>query len=409
MSLFMIFKSALGAIRRNKVRSFLTCVGIIIGIAAVILVLSLGKGAKYVMVRQFEELGINLILISPNQHRAGEVSGGGKQGETLTAADAEAIERELRQYVSGVSPVVSASCQLVYENRNWSVGVLGVDTGYPAIRNHFVGDGAFFTAEDMRRARRVCVIGTTIRDNLFGEGVDPVGRTIRIKDMPFRVVGLLQHKGLNTAGQDQDDTVLLPYTTADRVLQGSVFKSVGFIVLSAQSMDTLAETKAAVRALLRRRHRLRARADDDFEIQDATQVVETIQTVLGIITILLTVVAAISLGVGGIGIMNIMLVSVTERIKEIGLRMAIGAHPSAILGQFVIEAVTLSSFGGLAGVATGGGLAMLLVLLVGCPNPVEVQSAVIAFSVSVAVGVFFGFYPAYRASKLSPIQCLRNE
>jgi putative ABC transport system permease protein len=254
----------------------------------------------------------------------------------------------------------------------------------------------------------VCVIGTTVKNNLFGED-DAIGRTIRLRDMPFKVVGVLESKGANGWGQDQDDTVMAPYTTVGRVLQRSTFKSINMMNLSLHSMDDLAEAKREITALLRQRHRLADYQDDDFETRDTTEIMNTIGSVSSLMTILLTAVAAISLLVGGIGIMNIMLVSVTERIKEIGLRMAIGATPVNILGQFILEAIVLSTVGGAIGVAVGVGGARLIGELQNWPILIEWSSALGAFLFSSFVGLFFGFYPAYRASKLNPIDCLRYE
>jgi putative ABC transport system permease protein len=404
----MIFKVALLAIARNKTRSLLTCLGIIVGIAAVIAVLAIGKGASTMMVKEISSMGNNLVMVFPERRNRDAVSVGMGQGQTMTAGDAQAIKRELSHLISAVSPTVNVTCQIIYQGKNWQSRVSGVSTDMPSIRNWNVADGRFFSEDEERSYQRVCVIGTTVKNSLFGDE-DPAGRTIRLRDMPFKIVGVLESKGANGWGQDQDDTVMAPYTTVGRVLQRSTFKSINMMNLSLYSMDDLAEAKREITALLRQRHRLADYQDDDFETRDTTEIMNTIGSVSSLMTILLTAVAAISLLVGGIGIMNIMLVSVTERIKEIGLRMAIGATPVNILGQFILEAIVLSTVGGAIGVAVGVGGAKLIGELQNWPILIEWSSALGAFLFSSFVGLFFGFYPAYRASKLNPIDCLRYE
>ena len=405
----MIFKVALLAILRNKTRSLLTCIGIIVGIAAVIAVLAIGKGASTMMVREISSMGNNLVMVFPDHHRRGEVRGGMGTGQTMTAADAEAIRRELGHLVSAVSPTVNVSCQLIRENKNWNCRVSGVSADLPEIRNWNIGSGRFFEESEQRAAARVCVIGTTVKANLFDDDVDPVGKTIRIGAMPFKVVGVLASKGANGWGQDQDDTVMAPYTTVGRVLQRSQFRSINMMNVSLRSMDDTEEAKREIAQLLRQRHKLADYQDNDFETRDTTEIMNTIGSVTRLMTVLLAAVAAISLLVGGIGIMNIMLVSVTERIKEIGLRMAIGATPACILCQFVLEAVVLSTVGGAIGVGVGVGAAKAIGQFNHWPIVIEFSSTVLSFLFSAFVGMFFGFYPAYRASKLNPIDCLRYE
>ena len=409
MNFGMIFKVAVLAILRNKTRALLTCIGIIVGIAAVIAVLAIGKGASTMMVKEISSMGNNLMMVFPDRHRKGQVKSGMGAGQTMTAGDAEAIRRELGHLVAAVSPTVNVSCQLIRENRNWNTRVSGVSYDMPEIRNWQVAEGRFFEETEERASRRVCVIGTTVKSNLFAEDEDAVGQTIRIGAMPFKVVGVLASKGANGWGQDQDDTVMAPYTTVGRVLQRSKFRSINMMNVSLNSMDDVDEAKREVTALLRQRHKLADYEDDDFETRDTTEIMNTIGSVTGLMTVLLTAVAAISLLVGGIGIMNIMLVSVTERIKEIGLRMAIGATPACILWQFVLEAVVLSTVGGAIGVGVGIGVAQAIGEINHWPIVIEVSSAVWSFLFSAFVGMFFGFYPAYRASKLNPIDCLRYE
>jgi putative ABC transport system permease protein len=407
MNLWMIFKVSILAIARNKTRSILTCIGIIVGIAAVIAVLAIGKGASTMMIAQISSMGNNLVMVFP-ERRSGPVHGGMGQGQTLTADDALAIKRELSHLVQGVSPSVNATAQMIYQDKNWSGRVSGVSTDMPMIRNWEVAEGRFFSEEEERRSTRVCVLGTTIVANLFN-GENPIGKTIRLRNMPFKVVGVLQSKGANGWGQDQDDVVMAPYTTVSRILQRSAFNNVNMLNLSLVSMDNLEEAKREITLLLRQRHKLADYQDDDFETRDTTEIMNTMGSVSNLMTVLLTAVAAISLLVGGIGIMNIMLVSVTERIKEIGLRMAIGATPANILCQFILEAIVLSAVGGAIGVALGIGGAKLIGELQHWPILIETTSAIGAFLFSAFVGMFFGFYPAWRASRLNPIDCLRYE
>ena len=408
MNVSMIVKVAVLAILRNKTRAFLTCLGIIAGIAAVIIVLAIGKGSQTMMVRQLSSMGNNLLMLFPERHNAGPVHGGMGQGQTMTAEDGIAIKKELSHLVQAVSPMVRANLQMIRQDRNWSSSVQGVSTDYTVIRSWDAEDGRFFTADEERKSARVCVIGKTVKANLFGDE-DPVGQSIRLGKMPFKVVGVMRSKGANSFGQDQDDMVLAPYTTVKRVLQGSTFNNVNMLNVSLRSMDDLEEAKREIAVLLRQRHRLADYQDNDFETRDPTEFMNTIGSTTTLMTILLTIAASISLLVGGIGLMNIMLVSVTERIKEIGLRMAIGATPANILGQFVFEAVALSTVGGAIGVAVGVGLAIFFGNLLHWPIEIETASAAWAVLFSAFVGMFFGFYPAYRASKLNPIDCLRYE
>ncbi|MBR4603225.1 MAG: ABC transporter permease [Kiritimatiellae bacterium] len=404
----MIFKVAARAIARNKTRSLLTCLGIIVGIAAVIAVMAIGQGAQTMMVREISSMGNNLVMVFPERRNAGPVSGGMGQGQTMTAGDAEAVKRELPHLVQGVSPQVRTSVQMMYAAKNWSGNVQGVSTDILLISNWTVTDGRFFTEDEEKRAARVCVVGTTVRANLFDDE-DPVGKTIRLKNMTFKVIGVLGSKGANNWGQDQDDIIMAPYTSVQRYLQRSKFNNINMMNISLVTMDDLEEAKREVTALLRQRHHLADYQDDDFETRDTTEIMNTIGSVSSLMTVLLTAVAAISLLVGGIGIMNIMLVSVTERIKEIGLRMAIGATPANILAQFLLEAVVLSTVGGAVGVAVGIAGAKIIGAAKGWPILIQFSSAAAAFAFSALVGMFFGFYPAWRASKLNPIDCLRYE
>ena len=409
MNFAMIFKVAILAILRNKTRSLLTCIGIIVGIAAVIAVLAIGKGASTMIVKEISSMGNNLVMVFPDWNRKGQVRSGMGAGQTMTAADAEAVRRELSHLVASVSPAVNVNSQIIRENRNWSTRVSGVGHDMPDIRNWDIAEGRFFEESEERSSSRVCVIGATVRANLFDDDEECVGKSIRIGAMPFKVVGVLASKGANGWGQDQDDTIMAPYTTVGRVLQRSQFKAINMMNVSLHTMDDVDEAKREITSLLRQRHNLADYQDNDFETRDTTEIMNTIGSVTGLMTVLLTAVAAISLLVGGIGIMNIMLVSVTERIKEIGLRMAIGATPANILWQFILEAVVLSTVGGAIGVGVGVGAAHAIGEIQKWPIVIEVSSALYSFLFSAFVGMFFGFYPAYRASKLNPIDCLRYE
>ena len=409
MNIWMIFKVAVLAILRNKTRALLTCLGIIVGIAAVIAVLAIGKGASTMMLNEISSMGNNLMMVFPDWNRRGQVRSGMGAGQTMTAADAEAIKEELGYLVKYVSPAVNVGCQLVRQNKNWNCRVSGVSSDMPEVRNWQVGEGRFFSEDEERNYMRVCVIGTTVQQNLFEDEENPIGQTIRIGQMPFKIVGVLASKGANGWGQDQDDPVMAPYTTVGRVLQRSKFRSINMMNISLASMDDLEEATREIKALLRQRHKLPDYQDDDFEVRDTKEIIATMGSVSSLMTILLTAVAAISLLVGGIGIMNIMLVSVTERIKESGLRMAIGATPFMILSQFIIEAIVLSTVGGALGVGLGIGAAHAIGEINHWPIVIEVSSAIYSFLFSAFVGMFFGFYPAYRASRLNPIDCLRYE
>ena len=410
MNVFMIFKVAVKAIWRNKTRSALTMLGIIFGIAAVIVVLAIGKGASQNMVAQIAKMGDNVVMIfSEQRHSTAGVHGGAGGGQSLTASDGIAIRRELAHLVKAESPEVRTTMQIIYADKNWNTTVYGVSTEFTTIRNWQVADGEYFTEQDERLCARVCVIGRTVASNLFPDG-DAVGRTVRIGTMPFKVRGIMEVKGVGGFGQDQDDVVLAPYTTVRRVLQSSTFPdNVRQIKLSLYSLDQIEEAKQEIGLLLRQRHRLADKEDDDFRIIDMAEITSTMSGVSNTMTVLLAAVAAISLLVGGIGIMNIMLVSVTERIREIGLRMAIGATPVNILAQFILESVLLSTVGGGIGVAIGVSGAEWLGGVLGWPILVEAGSTVVAFLFSAFVGMFFGFYPAWRASRLNPIDCLRYE
>ena len=408
MNFFTVFRVSLHALGRNPVRSFLSCLGIGIGIVAVILAMAIGQGAKTMMVKEISSMGDNLMMVFPENRKAGPVSSGMGQGQTLTAEDAEAIKRELPHLVKGVSPSVRTQAQVMYAANNWSTSVQGVSTDVTMISNWTVTEGSFFSVAEEQACARVCVIGTTVRANLFGTS-NPIGKIVRIKNMTFKVIGVLGSKGANNWGQDQDDCIMAPYTSVQRYLQRSKFNNINMMNISLWTMDELPEAKREIGALLRQRHHLADTQDDDFETRDTTELMNTIGSVTGIVGVLLLVFSVITLVVGGIGIMNIMLVSVTERIREIGLRMSIGATPANILTQFVLEAIVLSTVGGFAGVVIGIVASYVVGGLAGWPVLIQPTSAVYAFLISTVVGLFFGFYPAWRASRLNPIDCLRYE
>ena len=385
----MIFRVAVRAIWRNKTRSALTMLGIIFGIAAVIVVLAIGRGASLNMVAEISKMGNNMVMIfSEQRHTAAGVRGAAGEGQSLTASDGLAIRRELSHLVQAVTPEVRTQMQVVYAEKNWNTTVYGCSTEFLIIRNWDMAAGDFFDEQEERQCARVCVLGKTVASNLFPND-DPVGRTLRIGNMPFKVKGVLEAKGVGGWGQDQDDAVLAPYTTVKRVLQASTFPdNVRQVKLSLWSMDQIEEAKREIGALLRQRHRLGETADDDFRIIDMAEIPSTMSGVSNTMTILLAAVAAISLLVGGIGI---------------------SATPANILGQFILEAVLLSTIGGGAGVALGVTGAQAIGEMLGWPILVEVGSTVSAFLFSAFVGMFFGFYPAWRASRLNPIDCLRYE
>ena len=404
----MIFRVALRAIWRNKVRSLLTALGIIVGIAAVIAVIAIGNGASEQMKSSINSMGNNLVMIFPGAMRSGGMSMGAGASNTLTAEDGEQLEKDYPELVAAQTPMVRANAQVIYGENNWSTQVSGVGTGFIAVRGWNVGSGTFFTEEDVHAGKRVVILGQTVVDNLF-PGTDPIGKTMRVKNMSFKVVGVMEKKGSNSMGQDQDDILIMPYTTVRRTLQNSVFNNVNQLLVSLHDMGDLEEAKTEFTAMLRQRHRLKDGKDDDFSIRDMTEITEMVTSISSTITVLLGAVASISLIVGGIGIMNIMLVSVTERTKEIGLRMAIGARPIDILMQFLLEAMTLACVGGLLGTILGIVGAKMVGNLQNWAILITESSVAVSFAFSAVVGVFFGFYPAYRASNLNPIDCLRYE
>jgi putative ABC transport system permease protein len=407
MNVLMIIRIAFRALARNKTRAALTMLGIIIGVSAVIVMVSIGQGAQASVQSQIESMGTNLLFVSAGAQNVGGVrSGTGDSGtNTLTVEDLDAIKREVPS-VSMVSPVVNSRTQLVVGNQNWNTSVQGVSEQFPEIRKWAVGSGSFFTDSDVRSAARTLVIGQTIADNLF-PGEDPVGQTVRVSNMPFRVVGVMARKGQDPQGRDQDDAAFAPYTAVQKKLLGSTRVNVAYV--SAVSQDSTYTAQQQVSELLRQRHKLSQGAPDDFTVRNMSDVAEAANETSSIMTILLGSIAGISLLVGGIGIMNIMLVSVTERTREIGIRMAIGARSSAVRTQFLIESIVLSLTGGFAGIILGVVASVVVPAMLNWPTLVSTASIVGSVIFSAGVGIFFGYYPARKAAALDPIEALRYE
>ena len=396
---------ALRALRRNKMRSVLTALGIIIGVAAVIAMVGIGNGAKAQVEAQIASLGQNVILIFSGSTTSSGIRTGWGGAGTLKIEDAEAIRREVPGVIA-VSEEVVSTTQVAAGNQNWFTRIYGESADYFDIRQWALADGAPFTAQDVRSANKVCVIGRTTASQVYGND-DPVGQILRIKNVPFTVMGVLTPKGLSTQGVDQDDIVIMPYTSAmKRVSGGTTLRNINVQVSDARQ---IAAAQQQIIALLRQRHNIRAGRDDDFTVRNQEEIAEAATATTAVMTVLLGSIAGVSLVVGGIGIMNIMLVSVTERTREIGTRMAVGAHGSDILTQFLIEAVTLSFAGGIIGIVFGVGASKILSAYAHWPTLISLGSIILAFSLSTLVGVFFGFYPARKAAALDPIDALRYE
>jgi putative ABC transport system permease protein len=403
----MIIRIAFRALARNKTRAALTMLGIIIGVSAVIVMVSIGQGAQATVQAQIESMGTNLLFVSAGSQNVGGVrSGAGDTGtNTLTVEDLEAIRREVPS-VSMVSPVVNSRAQLVAGNQNWSTSIQGVSEQFSDIRKWTVASGDFFTDSDVRSAARVVVIGRTIADNLF-PGQDAVGQTMRISNMPFRVVGVMARKGQDPQGRDQDDAAFAPYTSVQKKLLGNTRVQVAYV--SAVSQDATYTAQSQIADLLRQRHKLAQGVPDDFTVRNMSDVADAANETNSVMTMLLASIAGVSLLVGGIGIMNIMLVSVTERTREIGIRMAIGARSTAVRTQFLVESIVLSLTGGFAGIALGVLASVGVPLLLGWPTLVSTASIVGSVVFSAGVGIFFGYYPARKAAALDPIDALRYE
>ena len=396
---------ALRALQRNRLRSSLTALGIIIGVAAVVAMVAVGNGAQASITAQVSALGEHLLTVFAGSKRSGGVSAGQGSASTITLADVKAIQREVTDVVA-VSPEISTSVQAIANSRNWSTTIAGESPEYLQIRDWKLTRGSMFTEREVRSAAKVAVIGSKTALELFGP-LNPVGQGVRIKNIPFVIIGLLESKGAGMGGQNQDDRLIIPYTTAMKRLTGDRYlRSVNLQIRDAGRM-TIAQDQ--ITGLLRQRHRLTPGDSDDFNIFNQKDIAETVSSVTGIVKLLLGAISSLSLVVGGIGIMNIMLVSVTERTREIGIRIAVGAQPAAIRLQFLIEAITLSLLGGLAGVLLGIIAARLVGAVSSFQPIVTLDSIALAFGVSFAIGVFFGYYPARKAAALNPIEALRYE
>jgi putative ABC transport system permease protein len=406
MRFLEILRISFDALIRNKMRSLLTMLGIIIGVGAVIAMVAIGQGAQASVDAQISSLGTNVLMIFPGTTTRGGVMTGAGSATTLTEEDGKAIKEECPA-VAYVSPLLRTGGQLVYGNLNWGTSVQGGSPDYFAIRDWRIEMGEFFTDQDVRAATKVCLLGKTVVQNLF-ENQDPVGQTVRIKNIPFKVVGTLKSKGQNMMGQDQDDIVIVPYTTIQKRMMGHNTRGWGFLT-SAVSKAQIPAAQQQMTDLLRNRHKLGPMEDNDFTIRSQTDIAETASSTSRIMTTLLGSIASVSLIVGGIGIMNIMLVSVTERTREIGIRMSIGARRRDILSQFLMEAIVLSLLGGLVGIILGVGGSRLISMFAGWPTFISTNSIFLAVFFSMAVGVAFGYYPARKAASLNPIEALRYE
>jgi putative ABC transport system permease protein len=409
MNALAALRSAWRALTTNLLRSVLTMLGIIIGVAAVITMVAVGSGAQQRVEEQIKSLGSNIMLVLPGAQAMGGVRLGAQTGQTLTEEDARAIGLDVPE-VQAAAPSLRTSSQIVAGNSNWNTTVFGATPEFFEVRDWPLAEGRGFEAADLAGSGKVAIIGQTVAEQLFG-GADPIDQTIRVKKVPLTVIGVLARKGQNSLGQDQDDTVVVPLSTFRNRIQGTSgrLKRVGSINVKVRDGQSMQAAEQGIRELLRQRHRLQPGQDDDFSVRNLTEMLQAQEESSRVMTLLLAAVAGVSLVVGGIGIMNIMLVSVTERTREIGLRMAVGARGRDILGQFLIEAVTLSLLGGAIGVVLGAAASMAVAHFAGWQVALSAQAVLLAVGFSAAVGVFFGFYPARRAAGFLPIQALRYE
>ncbi len=406
--LWASFKIAMNALRANKMRSALTMLGIIIGVGAVVIMVAVGSGASEQIKAQIESVGSNLLIVVPGATSSGGARMGMGSEPTLTRADAQAIAQELPS-VRRVAPIWGSVTQVVSGNQNWSTQVTGTTQEFFDLREWLVVSGRIFNQQELKAAAKVAIIGQTVADNLFG-GESPVDRTIRIKRVPFTVIGLLERKGPSPRGDDQDDAIYVPVTTAQKRLFGSQRPdTVRVILVQATSAGTLKQAEEDIGRLLAQRHHIQPKQERDFSVRNISELLAAQKKAAQVMSMLLGAIAAVSLLVGGIGIMNIMLVSVTERTREIGIRMAIGARAKDVLVQFLIEALVLSLLGGLVGLTIGIGGSRLIEVLSGWPLLISTKAVALAFSSAAAVGVFFGFYPARKAALMRPIDALRYE
>jgi putative ABC transport system permease protein len=396
---------AMGA---NRLRTFLTMLGMVIGVGAVVLMMAIGEGAQQSIKRSIDSMGSNLfVILSGSSSASGSRSGSGNSS-ALNINDANAVG-DLED-IAAIAPISTGNAQIIFSGNNWNTSIIGTSPTYFSIRGWNVDSGELFSDADIRSANRVALIGKTVAENLFGDDIDPIGKTIRIKKSPFMILGVLESKGQSFDGRDQDDTIIVPITTAQRKLFGNQIPgSVRMIMAQAKSEKYMGVAEDAINDLIRQRHNIRENAESDFSVRNLTAMAKTASETAKTMSMLLGAIASISLLVGGIGIMNIMLVSVTERTREIGIRMAIGAREKDILLQFLLEACVISIVGCVIGIALGLGGALLVKKMVGAEILISMQSIVLAFSVAASVGVFFGYYPASKAAKLHPIEALRYQ
>jgi putative ABC transport system permease protein len=410
MRLVEAIRSALSAIMANALRSLLTMLGIVIGVAAVIAMVAIGSGARNLVDSQIRSLGANLAIVTPGNVTQGGARLGAGAASSLTDEDAQAIRREVDGVVAA-APFVQGGAQVVAGGSNWGTRIYGVDLDWFSAREWDVADGRTFDPEEVRRGDIVIILGQTVARNLFGEA-DPLDQVVRVRNVPFRVIGVMAPKGQSAFGQDQDDVIFVPLDAGRRRVIGRNYAkdgSVGSIFVKFANEEDIEPGIESMTQLLRQRHRITGEQEDDFSIRNLTEIANTASASANTLSMLLAAVAAVSLLVGGIGIMNIMLVSVTERTREIGLRLAVGARPRDILSQFLIEATTLSTIGGALGIGLGAGAAYLVARLAGWPSLVSTDAIAMAVGFSALVGIFFGFYPARRAARLNPIEALRRE
>jgi putative ABC transport system permease protein len=408
VSVFQTLRVAVRALLRNKLRSFLTTLGMIIGVGAVIVMVAFGEGTKSKVAESFAALGSNVLIVLPGSTNSGGARGGSGSMPTITWDDLRAIQTEVPT-VRYAAPILRSNAQIMSEDQNWATQVQGTSPDYFAIRSWPVSSGAPITDSDVEAGAKVVVLGQTVVDKLFGPNSDPVGQSVRIKNIPFQVIGVLAKKGQSTMGQDYDDAAFVPYSTFGSKIQGGLHNYLsGAIYIGATSENELGRAESQVTSLLRDRHHLNGNTDDDFNVRNLTEMANAQAEGARALTMLLACVALVSLIVGGIGIMNIMLVSVTERTREIGLRMAVGAKPRTILLQFLVEALTLSTMGGIFGIASGVGASMIVTLF-GWPTLIRADVIVVSVAFSACVGILFGLYPAHQASQLDPIDALRYE
>ena len=406
MNILNLIRIAFKALQRNKLRAFLTMLGIIIGVAAVIAMVAIGQGSKQSIHDQLSSMGSNMITVLPSSNLTGGVRIAGSSFQTLTEKDIVALKREA-QYVTEISPSLTAKGQAINGALNWPTSMQGVSPDYLDIRMLTLKDGIAFTQQDVLTSAKVCLIGQTVIDNLFPNGENPIGKVIRFNKIPFQVIGILNPKGQNAFGQDQDDILIAPYTTIQKRILATIYYQNIYASAASEAVTDAATTEMT--SILRASHRLRDNEDNDFTVRTQAELINTLSSTSGLLTVLLTVIAGISLVIGGIGIMNIMYVSVTERTREIGLRMAIGARGKDIMLQFLMEAILISITGGIIGVILGILSSHIVTLTLSWPTIVSESSVVLSFIVCAVTGIFFGYYPAQKASRLDPIEALRYE